>query len=81
MAFKCILCWTGYFNRKKVKLNEDGSIDLNGMHISKNLIHVSEFESFFSGVETAQKFKDKENDLYYLLKWLNFYRKKIQRSC
>jgi hypothetical protein len=48
----------GYFNKDKVKLNEDGSIDFNGMNISKNLIHVPEFESFFSGVETAHKFKD-----------------------
>jgi len=48
----------GYFNKDKVKLNEDGSIEFNGMNISKNLIHVPEFESFFSGVETAHKFKD-----------------------
>lgn len=51
----------GYMNRKKVKVNDDGSLDFLGMHISKNLIHSPEFESFFSGSETANKFSEEDN--------------------
>jgi Serine/Threonine/Tyrosine Kinase found in polyvalent proteins len=50
----------GYIIRKNVKENEDGSIDINGTHVSKSLIHSPEFESFFSGVYTGNKF-EKEN--------------------
>ena len=60
----------GYYNRKKVKLNEDGSIDFNGMNISKNLVHVPEFESFFSGVETANKFKDEKSKVNWIESFL-----------
>lgn len=51
----------GYMNRKNVKVNDDGSLDFLGMHISKNLIHSPEFESFFSGSETANKFSEEDN--------------------
>lgn len=60
----------GYFNKDKVKLNEDGSIDIGGMHISKNLIHVPEFESFFSGAETAHKFKDEKSKFNWIESFL-----------
>jgi regulator of replication initiation timing len=60
----------GYFNKDKVKLNEDGSIELNGMHISKNLVHVPEFESFFSGAETAHKFKDEKSKFNWIESFL-----------
>tara|TARA_R110000868_G_scaffold154729_2_gene380880 strand:- start:8478 stop:17933 length:9456 start_codon:yes stop_codon:yes gene_type:complete len=60
----------GYFNKDKVKLNDDGSIEFNGMHISKNLIHVPEFESFFSGVETAHKFKEEKSKLNWIESFL-----------
>jgi len=60
----------GYYNKDKVKLNEDGSIEFNGMHISKNLVHVPEFESFFSGVETAHKFKDEKSKFNWIESFL-----------
>jgi len=49
----------GYMLRKKIKENEDGSFEINGVHISKNLIHSPEFESVFSGANTGNGF-DKE---------------------
>ena len=60
----------GYYNKNKVKMNDDGSIDFNGVHVSKNLIHLPEFESFFSGVETAQKFTNKEKELNWIESFL-----------
>lgn len=51
----------GYLNKNNVKENEDGSIDVNGVHISKNLVHSPELESFFSGVNIGHKMKDGDN--------------------
>lgn len=51
----------GYINRNNVEVNDDGSVDLFGVHISKNLTHSPEFESFFSGAETGAKYA-KSND-------------------
>ena len=45
----------GYLNRKNIHVNEDGSVDFFGKHLSKNLIHTPEYESMFNGAETGQK--------------------------
>lgn len=47
----------GYFLRKQITQNDDGSVDLFGHHISKNLIHSPEIESILSGAETANGFE------------------------
>lgn len=53
----------GYFLRKKIKENEDGSFEIDGTHISKNLVHSPEFESIFSGAATGNEFdKEKESE-------------------
>jgi hypothetical protein len=48
----------GYFNSKNVEKNEDGSYEVMGKHVPKNLIHIPEYESIISGAETAHKFKE-----------------------
>jgi hypothetical protein len=48
----------GYFNSKNVKKNEDGSYEVMGKHVPKNLIHIPEYESIISGAETAHKFHE-----------------------
>ena len=48
----------GYFNSKNVEKNEDGSYQIMGKHVPKNLIHIPEYESIISGAETAHKFKE-----------------------
>lgn len=54
----------GYLNRNNVKVNDDGSIEFFGIHISKNIAHVPEYESFFSGAETGRGFdKSKDKDV------------------
>lgn len=51
----------GYLSRNQVKTNDDGSISLFGEHLSKNLIHSPEFESFFSGADTGNGFDESKN--------------------
>ena len=48
----------GALNRKNVTINDDGSVDILGVHFSKLFTHSPELESFFNGVETANKEKD-----------------------
>jgi hypothetical protein len=48
----------GYLNSKNVEKNEDGSYEVMGKHVPKNLIHIPEYESIISGAETAHKFKE-----------------------
>lgn len=52
----------GYFNKDKVEMNDDGSAEIFGTHLSRNLIHSPEFESFFAGATTGHE-KDKGHDL------------------
>ena len=49
----------GYLNKDKIKKNDDGSYEFFGQHVSKNLVHVPEYESLLSGAETAHRQKEK----------------------
>lgn len=44
----------GYMIRNQVKKNDDGSAEVAGVHISKNLTHSPEIESLFSGADMAE---------------------------
>ncbi len=46
----------GYLGKNQIVHNDDGSVDIFGYHISKNLSHLPEYESLFSGASTAHKF-------------------------
>ena len=50
----------GYFGKNKIKKNDDGSYEVFGKHISKNLVHVPEYESIISGAETAHRKAEKD---------------------
>ena len=45
----------GYFNRKNITKNDDGSYEIFGNHIPKNLVHIPEYESIFSGAEMGNE--------------------------
>ena len=53
----------GYLNKDKIEKNEDGSYEFFGKHVSKNLVHVPEFESILSGAETAHR-QEKEDESF-----------------
>lgn len=62
----------GYFVSKKVKHNDDGSVDIDGHHISKLAVHNPLVDNILSGVETAQRFhkgRSKED----AMKWIKSY--------
>jgi hypothetical protein len=50
----------GYFNKNNIKKNEDGSYEVLGQHVGKNLVHVPEYESIISGAETAHRKAEKD---------------------
>jgi hypothetical protein len=50
----------GYFNKNNIKKNEDGSYEVFGQHVGKNLVHVPEYESIISGAETAHRKAEKD---------------------
>jgi hypothetical protein len=53
----------GYLNKDKIEKNEDGSYEFFGQHVSKNLVHVPEYESMLSGAETAHR-QEKEDESF-----------------
>jgi hypothetical protein len=58
----------GYYNRDKIKENEDGSYEINGVHVSKNLIHSPEIETLLNGANMGNRMK---GDQGFLLSMLN----------
>lgn len=51
----------GYFVKNQIEENDDGSVQILGVHISKNLIHSPEVESLLSGATTAHERGKGEN--------------------
>jgi regulator of replication initiation timing len=51
----------GYIGKNKIEENDDGSFEIFGHHVSKNLIHSPEFESIASGAFTANKYSKSSN--------------------
>jgi len=47
----------GYFNKDKVKVNDDGSLEVFGNHVNKNLVHLPLYESMFSGSIAAEQYE------------------------
>jgi regulator of replication initiation timing len=53
----------GYAGANNIKENDDGSFELFGVHISKNLIHSPELESVISGASIANRMaEDKKSN-------------------
>lgn len=63
----------GYMNRKNITVNKDGSIQFYGQHLSKNLVHSPEYESLFSGAETANRFEKQGKQPKDMTKWIESY--------
>lgn len=46
---------TGWLLSKNIKHNDDGSVEINGAHIPKSLVHSPAIDIFLSGAETSQR--------------------------
>ena len=53
----------GYMDRKNIIKNKDGSYEIHGVHVAKNLIHIPEYESILSGASAGQKHDGDEDYL------------------
>lgn len=51
----------GYLLKHQMQENDDGSWDVAGVHVPKNLAHIPEYESLFSGVHTAHEMEKLED--------------------
>ena len=58
-SFGAALFGLGYLMRNQVHKNDDGSAEIFGQHISKNLTHSPELESLFSGADMGNKHNGK----------------------
>lgn len=51
----------GYLNRKNIQVNEDGSLEVFGVHVPKLFTHYPEYESIISGALVGGKMEEQGN--------------------
>ncbi len=58
----------GWANRNNIKKNDDGSFEINGVHVSKKLVHSPEIEVILNGAEMANKYNESKE---FLKSWMD----------